>query len=189
MITLVGLGPGRRDSLTLGAYEALKSASTLFLRTERHPVVDDLRAEGISFTRPRLALRAVRQLRRGLRSTWRRRCWMPRAGATSSTPFPGIPCSASRASNWWSAARGSKASRSVLLRPAALSTRRWPRSRSASPAPAPGISRFSTPRTSISAQPDASLPALLYQVYDADTASRLKIALLEEYPDSHIGAR
>ena len=40
MITLVGLGPGRRDSLTLGAYEALKSAPILFLRTARHPAVD-----------------------------------------------------------------------------------------------------------------------------------------------------
>src|SRR5438132_2816036 len=49
MITLVGLGPGRRDSLTLGAYEALKSAGTLVLRTERHPVVEDLRAEGLAF--------------------------------------------------------------------------------------------------------------------------------------------
>src|SRR5438874_8898127 len=50
MITLVGLGPGRRDSLTLGAYEALKSAGRLFLRTDRHPVVEELRAEGLAFT-------------------------------------------------------------------------------------------------------------------------------------------
>src|SRR5438034_5044756 len=50
MITLVGLGPGRRDSLTLGAYEALKSDGVLFLRTERHPAAEDLRSEGISFT-------------------------------------------------------------------------------------------------------------------------------------------
>src|SRR5436309_2949203 len=50
MITLVGLGPGRRDSLTLGAYEALKAARTLILRTARHPVVEELEAEGLVFT-------------------------------------------------------------------------------------------------------------------------------------------
>src|SRR2546426_9795342 len=50
MIPLVGLGPGRRESLALGAYEALKAARTLFLRTARHPVVEELQAEGLVFT-------------------------------------------------------------------------------------------------------------------------------------------
>src|SRR5258708_3502626 len=50
MITLVGLGPGRLESLTLGAYTALREAKTVVLRTARHPVVEDLRAEGIPFT-------------------------------------------------------------------------------------------------------------------------------------------
>src|SRR5437588_12457223 len=49
MITLVGLGPGRRESLTLGAYEALRGAPRLFLRTARHPVVEELQAEGLYF--------------------------------------------------------------------------------------------------------------------------------------------
>src|SRR3954451_18059641 len=49
MITLVGLGPGRRESLTLGAYAALQATKTLYLRTARHPVVAELQAEGLSF--------------------------------------------------------------------------------------------------------------------------------------------
>jgi tetrapyrrole methylase family protein/MazG family protein len=55
-ITLVGLGPGSPDMLTLGALQALKrskaNADLLLLRTSRHPVVDWLeKQEGIAFDR------------------------------------------------------------------------------------------------------------------------------------------
>lgn len=57
MLTLIGLGAGDADTLTRGAERALRTASqqhragtgVLFLRTERHPVVDFLRAEGLTF--------------------------------------------------------------------------------------------------------------------------------------------
>ncbi len=44
MITIVGLGPGPKAHLTLGAWEAISGASTLYLRTARHPCVADLPA-------------------------------------------------------------------------------------------------------------------------------------------------
>ena len=48
-ITIAGLGAGSPGSITLGAWEALKSSSCIMLRTGKHPVVDWLRREGISF--------------------------------------------------------------------------------------------------------------------------------------------
>ena len=44
MITIVGLGPGAVDLLSLRAWQAIRSAETLTLRTARHPCVADLPA-------------------------------------------------------------------------------------------------------------------------------------------------
>ncbi len=48
-ITVVGLGSGGEDQLTLGALKALEGAGRLFLRTGDHPVADALRRRGIAF--------------------------------------------------------------------------------------------------------------------------------------------
>jgi tetrapyrrole methylase family protein/MazG family protein len=48
-ITLVGLGSGNEDQLTLGALEVLQKGSNILLRTERHGAVPYLRQLGISF--------------------------------------------------------------------------------------------------------------------------------------------
>ena len=41
-ITIVGLGPGDFDDLTVGALRALQSTSHLLLRTSRHPCIEAL---------------------------------------------------------------------------------------------------------------------------------------------------
>ncbi len=48
-ITLVALGPGHPDLLTVGAMHALRQAGQLVLRTDRHGVAAYLRAEGVAF--------------------------------------------------------------------------------------------------------------------------------------------
>jgi len=48
-ITVVGLGAGNWQYLTLGAMDALEYASRLFLRTEKHPVVDYIKTKGIHY--------------------------------------------------------------------------------------------------------------------------------------------
>ncbi|MBA3726311.1 MAG: nucleoside triphosphate pyrophosphohydrolase [Armatimonadetes bacterium] len=49
MITVVGLGPGSRDALPERNLDALRSASRVILRTQVHPIVALLTAEGIAF--------------------------------------------------------------------------------------------------------------------------------------------
>ena len=48
-VTLIPLGPGDGDLLTLQSLKALKSAEKLVLRTDKHPVADLLKEEGVSF--------------------------------------------------------------------------------------------------------------------------------------------
>lgn len=48
-ITIVGLGSGNPNQLTLEAYRALKEAEQLFVRTIDHPVIQLLEQEGIGF--------------------------------------------------------------------------------------------------------------------------------------------
>lgn len=49
MIKIVGLGPGTREALTIGAYEQLKHTGKIFLRTKVHPTVECLSEWGIDF--------------------------------------------------------------------------------------------------------------------------------------------
>ncbi|MHB1457575.1 MAG: SAM-dependent methyltransferase [Armatimonadota bacterium] len=48
MITIAGLGPSGSDSISTGAYRAIRNAPVVFVRTTHHPAVDDLKAEGIT---------------------------------------------------------------------------------------------------------------------------------------------
>lgn len=47
-LTIIGLGAGDLDQLSLGVYRQLKKAETIVVRTDQHPAVAELRAEGIS---------------------------------------------------------------------------------------------------------------------------------------------
>ncbi|MDI3534396.1 MAG: tetrapyrrole methylase family protein / MazG family protein [Thermosediminibacterales bacterium] len=49
IITVIGLGPGNENTLTLGALEAMKNADKVFLRTERHPIAKKLPDYGINY--------------------------------------------------------------------------------------------------------------------------------------------
>ncbi|MGE5628194.1 MAG: nucleoside triphosphate pyrophosphohydrolase [Solirubrobacterales bacterium] len=49
MINIVGLGPGSKEAITLGAYELLKTSENIFLRTVKHPTVDYLAELGVKF--------------------------------------------------------------------------------------------------------------------------------------------
>jgi tetrapyrrole methylase family protein/MazG family protein len=50
MITVIGLGSGDPDQLTLGSWKKLQAAKFVVVRTEHHPMMSMLREEGIAFT-------------------------------------------------------------------------------------------------------------------------------------------
>lgn len=50
MLTIVGLGPGNPNQLTLEAKEILLGAKELFLRTEHHPTIEALKSWGLQWT-------------------------------------------------------------------------------------------------------------------------------------------
>ncbi len=49
MITVVGLGPGSKNALTIGVLEVLKNNSNIYFRTEKHPNVEYLKSLGVQF--------------------------------------------------------------------------------------------------------------------------------------------
>lgn len=49
-ITVVGLGAGDMDQLTLGVYKQLKQAKEVFMRTQDHPLTAELMQEVPSLT-------------------------------------------------------------------------------------------------------------------------------------------
>ncbi|HEY5560560.1 MAG TPA: nucleoside triphosphate pyrophosphohydrolase [Clostridiaceae bacterium] len=49
MINIVGLGPGAKEAITLGALEALKDADVVLLRTIKHPTVNFLKEYDITY--------------------------------------------------------------------------------------------------------------------------------------------
>lgn len=48
-ITVLGLGAGDFDQLPMGVYKKIKNASTLYVRTMEHPVIEELSKEAIEF--------------------------------------------------------------------------------------------------------------------------------------------
>ncbi|WP_454538610.1 hypothetical protein, partial [Escherichia coli] len=48
-ITVIGLGAGDFEQLPMGVYKTLKNAPKIYVRTEDHPVLDELKEEGVTF--------------------------------------------------------------------------------------------------------------------------------------------
>ncbi|MBN2794439.1 MAG: nucleoside triphosphate pyrophosphohydrolase [Clostridia bacterium] len=49
-LTIVGLGPGSKNYLTLEALDVLLTGETVYVRTMKHPVIDDLIEKGAKFS-------------------------------------------------------------------------------------------------------------------------------------------
>ena len=49
-LTVIGLGAADFDQLQMGVYKQLKQAKKLYVRTEDHPVLHDLKEEGVVFS-------------------------------------------------------------------------------------------------------------------------------------------
>ncbi|UUE91714.1 hypothetical protein L2I54_06135 [Bacillus cereus] len=49
IITILGLGAGELDQLTMGVYRKIKEADHLFVRTKEHPVIEELEKRGVQY--------------------------------------------------------------------------------------------------------------------------------------------
>jgi tetrapyrrole methylase family protein/MazG family protein len=178
MLTLIGLGPADAGGLSVAAREALRAAPRLFVRTARHPAADGLRAEGVPFESLDALYEAAETFDAVYDSICERVIEAARGGdvafAVPGHPLvaeesvrrvmaraheEGIPVRVVGSASFLEpalAALGLSLDEGLLLLDA-LSLDRIP------------------PR------PDVGL--LLYQVYDRDTASAAKLALMNEYPD------
>ena len=47
-IHVIGLGPGNIEHLTLESYRLMKNAPLVYVRTTKHPLIEDLIQEGIA---------------------------------------------------------------------------------------------------------------------------------------------
>lgn len=47
LLTIIGLGAGDFDQLSIGTYRKLKASERIIARTDQHPVIEELRAEGL----------------------------------------------------------------------------------------------------------------------------------------------
>jgi tetrapyrrole methylase family protein/MazG family protein len=174
-ITVVGLGPGRPELLTLEAREALGQAIPVILRTRRHPTVaaitgndefrdcDDIYQLGGSFEDVYQAI-----VERVLA-----------VAAVSDVVYavPGHPLLAERTVPLL-AARAADAGHRVVILPAV--------SFADAASVALGVDLAGMQICDATdVRIDAQRPALIGQVYDRDTATRLKMALLDVYPAMH----
>jgi tetrapyrrole methylase family protein/MazG family protein len=49
MIKVIGLGPGSKEALTMGAVEALREGNNIYLRTYKHPNIEYIKSLGVDF--------------------------------------------------------------------------------------------------------------------------------------------
>lgn len=204
MITLVGLGPGDLESLSIGARQALESASEahrlntgrLYLRTEHHPIVDWMRASGMCFesfdsvydTSPDFATvystiaAAVIHAARGTVDTHS----LPITFAVPGHPLfaedsvrqirslardIGIPVSVVSSASFVEAvltAVGVDLGDGCDVRDALT---------------LPQSDTLDRDGHRVPGRPDPARGLMLYQVFDTQTASRTKLALMMDYPD------
>jgi tetrapyrrole methylase family protein / MazG family protein len=181
-VTVVGLGPAGLDLLPSGSLRLLESAPKLVLRTERHPAAEELRARGVAFaTLDRLYEEA--ESFEALYPLLAEAVLREAAAGPVVYAVPGHPL------------LGEESVRLLLLAAAegGLSTRVLP-AMSFADAVAPALAAAGETAALTEWQVvdaaalervwwDPSRPALLFQLDDAAVASRVKLALLEEYPD------
>ena len=180
MLTIIGLGPADSGGISQRAMEALRGARRLLLRTARHPAVEQLTESGIAFesldTFYESAPDFATLYRQIADSVLRIASEEEAAYAVPGHPLVGeesvrlvmeeakqrgIPVRIIGSESFLEptlAALGISLGEGITIRDA-LALEGW--------------------------KPQTELPALIYQVYDRDAASALKLHLMEHYPGDH----
>lgn len=180
-LRIVGLGPGGVSQMSVAAYRAVKEAGHILARTERHPAIDDLRAEGV----------VVESLD-----------YLYDTGVDFDTVYEAITdtvlseAEAHPGLLYVVPGHPLLGERTVSL----LLERATEHGLDISITPSPGFvdAALTAALATVDAdlivldtlslaadKLDARLPALLYQVHDGAVASTAKLVLMERYPDEH----
>lgn len=183
-ITVIGLGPAGLDLLPSAGLEALRAAPRVLVRTERHPAVAELRASGIEVEPldriyegtpdfrelyPRLAREVLQAARSG-----------PVAYAVPGHPLLGEES----ARLLLREARDLGLSTEVMAAPGFVDVVATALARAGE---LPDLAEWQVADALALEKVwwDPGRPALVFQVEDQAAASRVKLALMEEYPDEH----
>ncbi len=178
MIVLIGLGPARKGSLSLDAWQALHRPQRLILRTEHHPVVEDLRAEGIPFDTLDHLYEGAATFEEVYAAAAEEVLGAARQGDVAYA-VPGHPL-VGEASVGLILQQASAASIPVQI----VGSASFIEAALAALGTSVSTGIFVLDALSLDARslrPDLDL--LVYQVYDRDIASSVKLALMAEYPD------
>ncbi|HOV80858.1 MAG TPA: nucleoside triphosphate pyrophosphohydrolase [Bacillota bacterium] len=179
-ITIAGLGAGSPSDITIGVWEAIKSSGRVFIRTGKHPVVEWLGKEGISFStfdhvyeRAACFEAVYRQIAESVVEEARR--------GPVLYAVPGHPLVAEESVRLI-IERAERESFQVEILPAVsfldamLATLRLN--------PGPGLQIIDGLRIGEN-PPHPAVPAVITQVYSRLVASDVKLVLMEIYPPEH----
>lgn len=184
-LTVAGLGPAGLDQLPAATLRVLETAPRLILRTERHPAAAELQAQGVAFE----TLDALYAGAESFEALYPRLAEEVLARAAAGPVIyavPGHPLLGEESVRLALAgARERGFSTRVLSAPSFVDV---VASALASASDGPGAPNLVEWQVADGATVetiwwDPTRPTLLFQVDDSPTASRVKLALQEEYPD------
>lgn len=189
MIRIVGLGPSVPEAMSVAARDALRAATCLILRTERHPSVAFLRDEGVPYT-PCDDLYETLPDFDAVYSAIVERVLQAASSGDVTYAVPGHPCLAEDTVRRLVGAARDHDHELVIVGSESFVEPTLAAARLIGPEPlllvdALTLSGVAIPAacTNHLATTDAAM--LIYQVHDAAAAAAVKLALLETRPDDH----
>jgi tetrapyrrole methylase family protein/MazG family protein len=180
-ITVVGLGPGGSDGITLGAWEAVRTAESLLLRTEKHPIAGWMREQGVAFDTYDSLYEAHGQFAGVYEAIVADLLDRASAGVAVTYAVPGHPSVAETTVALLRERSGAAGIRLEMIGSESFLDRAFV---AFGFDPADGFQLAdATALSPRRLQPHNHI--LITQVYDSLTASDVKLALMERYPDDY----
>jgi len=179
VITIVGLGPSNREHTSVGAWELLLAAPTVFVRTARHPVVEELAARAvslISFDSLYDEAQSFDEVYEGIAG---RLLDEAASGADVVYAVPGHPLVGERSVG---ILMGRSRDEGIEVRVFGSESFIEPVLEAVGVGFDAGIKVLDALSLG-EIRPDTDVPNLIYQIYDRSVASDVKLALMETYPD------
>ena len=180
-LTILGLGPGTLDAMSVGAYRAIQHAGHVLVRTARHPAVDDLRAEGIEIESLDHLYDGASNFEEVYEAVVD--AVLTRTDAESGLIYavPGHPLFGERTVSLLIERAGAAGVTINILPSPSFVDAVLEAARASADTDLIVLDAHCLNPSKL----DASIPTVVYQVHDQATASEAKLVLMERYPDEH----